>query len=749
MLIFKKYKFLFIFIFFLILATNAFSKNIQFIGLNKLTLEDISSIVSYDIDYDYNLDEVNTIIRQLYDSELIYDITYSEDKNNFLIQITESSIIENIYITGNVRIDDDTLLSLIKSKKDFLINKQNILDDVKLLENLLISKGFLNSSVSASSEIYSNNRVNLIFHISEGDYSKLSLITFIGNKTFSGRTISSVINSKTSSKLNPFAKGSNLNRDIFDYDKNKIIKFYQNQGFRNVEVSYSLNEKFKNNFQLIFYINENYRSLITDIKYDLSDEFLQQISFKELQKIFNKKLLKNKYFYNYENIVEYLVEINKLLINSNIFNKFIDVNINYTNNDIQLLFFEQETDPRLINKISFYGNTITKENVLRSKVNSTPGSYYNKFQLDSDVNKIASYKFINKVDTNIIENNNSIDIEFLLNENKKTGNLLFAATANSDVGLGAAIGIKDVNLFGSGNEINSSFKVNLESTMFDILYKSYSFNSPSLYNTYRIYNSDSDLTNSFGYKSKSYGFSYDLNFKHNDILTSSVGLGYSSNKSYDPKNNTDLAITDSIGTANNITLNYNATFDTTNDSLYPNEGSLNQFSIEFSPDDISNDAYYKVNYTNNLYFKRSQSSDFFFIINKLGLAESLNSKLKTHNAFSLGGLNFKGFDYRGIGPNTSSGVYLGGNKFVSSTIGYGSKFLFDEKDNINLKFFMTNGSIWDSDYQSSNFELRTSVGISFDIITTVGPISLSYATPLKKNNNDDIQRFNFTIGTSF
>ena len=28
----------------------------------------------------------------------------------------------------------------------------------------------------------------------------------------------------------------------------------------------------------------------------------------------------------------------------------------------------------------------------------------------------------------------------------------------------------------------------------------------------------------------------------------------------------------------------------------------------------------------------------------------LNGNLKTKNAFSLGGLNFKGFDYKGIGP---------------------------------------------------------------------------------------------------
>ena len=44
----------------------------------------------------------------------------------------------------------------------------------------------------------------------------------------------------------------------------------------------------------------------------------------------------------------------------------------------------------------------------------------------------------------------------------------------------------------------------------------------------------------------------------------------------------------------------------------------------------------------------------------------------------LGGLNFKGFDYRGIGP-IDNNIYLGGNKFFTSTIGYGSILFLTKK----------------------------------------------------------------------
>ena len=112
-------------------------------------------------------------------------------------------------------------------------------------------------------------------------------------------------------------------------------------------------------------------------------------------------------------------------------------------------------------------------------------------------------------------------------------------------------------------------------------------------------------------------------------------------------------------------------------------------------------------------------------------------------------MNFKGFDYKGIGPYDGK-IYLGGNEYFSSTIGYGSSFIFDDKDNINIKFFLTTGSIWNSDYiTSSDIDLRTSIGTSLDFITPIGPISFSYASPIEKQNSDKTRSFNFSIGTSF
>ena len=111
-------------------------------------------------------------------------------------------------------------------------------------------------------------------------------------------------------------------------------------------------------------------------------------------------------------------------------------------------------------------------------------------------------------------------------------------------------------------------------------------------------------------------------------------------------------------------------------------------------------------------------------------------------------MNFKGFDYRGVGP-FSNNIYLGGNKIFSSTLGYGANFIFDKQDNIYFKLFYSMGSLWDSDYIDDPFEIRSSAGIALDLITPIGPISLTYALPLEKRNSDKTREFNFSLGTSF
>ena len=211
----------------------------------------------------------------------------------------------------------------------------------------------------------------------------------------------------------------------------------------------------------------------------------------------------------------------------------------------------------------------------------------------------------------------------------------------------------------------------------------------------------------------------------------------------------DLSITDNIGTDYNSILKFSISQNNTNDLLYPNEGYSNSLTLNLAPKYISDTSYVIANYQGDYYFSLDSSDNYFYISNRVGVGEALDGRLKTINSFSLGGQNFKGFDYRGIGSRTSNNIYVGGKKYFTNTIGYGTSFLFDKKDNIYFRLFTTSGTLWDNDYISQDFKLRTSAGISLDVLSAVGPISFSYAIPIEKSDSDNLRRFNFSIGSVF
>ncbi len=727
---------------------NSYANNLTIDGLSKLNINDLQTLTQIDLNKEnFNDSDINTLIKDLYKSELIYDLKLDDNNNFYYILIEENNLIENIYINGNIRIKDDLILGNINVKKNTFIDKENINRDINLIKNIYKSKGFKFVNIVATTEKFSDDRVNLIYTINEGEQNKIKVIKFVGNSSYSDKYLSSLISSKSLSFYNIFSSGSNLNEDNFVFDRNKIIIFYKNKGFFDVKVNYDITKISDNAHNLTFFIDEGNRTIINDVILNLNNtDLLDEITIKK--DIFTKNLKKNNYFYDKDLINNFLTSINNLLIKYNKFNFIYRSNIEDKDNLFNLVVYEKIVEPEIINSISIYGNQITKDKTIRSKLSFQPGDYFNQNAIDVTEKNLLKYKYINNISISKKLKNSNTDVHIKIDENKKTGQIMAAGTFSGDVGAGLTLGIKDNNLLGTGNNLDTEFMINEENTLFKISLVHYPIASSKINNRYSIFNTEKDLTNSFGFKSEEQGVSFSLNLEIDEKTSVSSGFSYKSSNRNTPLKSTS-SINDNIGTFDVYTIDLSIRYDSTNDFLYPTNGAINKIYFEYSPKDISDDSFYKVLIRNDLYRKSKNSNRFIFLSNDIGIADSLDNKLKTLNAFSLGGLNFKGFDYRGIGPKTDN-IYLGGNKFFTSTIGVGGSFLFDEKDNINTKLFYSIGSIWDSDYSSqSDLDLRSSVGVSFDILTAIGPISFSYAIPVDKNTDDTTREFNFTIGTSF
>ena len=220
------------FLFFLLILNNIFAKDLSFIGLNKLTVQDLQTLTSVNISSD-DIDEndINLILNDLYSSSLIYDLNLDIKEDVYLIEIIESKKINNIFINNNTFIKDENILQFISSKSDDLLNKNKLLNDQNMIRNLYEYNGFTNTNIMTTTEIYSDDRVNIIFTINEGNRVKLNKINFQGNNFLSSSFLKDFINTNSTSLLDFFTDSSNFNQELTQNDLSRIIDLYKSKGF--------------------------------------------------------------------------------------------------------------------------------------------------------------------------------------------------------------------------------------------------------------------------------------------------------------------------------------------------------------------------------------------------------------------------------------------------------------------------------------------------------------------------------------
>ena len=78
--------------------------------------------------------------------------------------------------------------------------------------------------------------------------------------------------------------------------------------------------------------------------------------------------------------------------------------------------------------------------------------------------------------------------------------------------------------------------------------------------------------------------------------------------------------------------------------------------------------------------------------------------------------------------------------------------LLPESTNTDINVFLDLANLWGVDYDSSlgkSNVLRSSIGVSGNWLSPIGPLSLTFAKDLKKAETDKTNSFKFQLGTSF
>jgi len=144
--------------------------NIKIIGNDRVNSKVIEVFGKIEVGKNYNDEDLNEVLKNLYQSGFFSEVTLSIDNNTLLISVIENPIIQNLIINGVKNKDvKDKLFEIISLKEnnpytDFLAERS--LQDIKTLLNNL---GYYFSDVIFSKLENSNKSLDLIVDINLND----------------------------------------------------------------------------------------------------------------------------------------------------------------------------------------------------------------------------------------------------------------------------------------------------------------------------------------------------------------------------------------------------------------------------------------------------------------------------------------------------------------------------------------------------------------------------------------------------
>ena len=179
---------------------------------DRISLNTIKTYGNIKIGSDYSSDDLNNILKNLYETNFFQDVSLKIETNILVINVVENKLIQTINITGvkSSRIQDAILESLsLKTKSPFI--ESLVEKDLMRIKSSLSMDGYYFSTVTSNIEDNLNNTVNLNFNIDLGNKVKISKIEFTGNKIVKDRTLRNLITAEESKFWKFLSKKKYLN----------------------------------------------------------------------------------------------------------------------------------------------------------------------------------------------------------------------------------------------------------------------------------------------------------------------------------------------------------------------------------------------------------------------------------------------------------------------------------------------------------------------------------------------------------
>ena len=699
---------------------------------------------------------VTQLIRSLYSSTHFESVEVYRDGNVLVVKVAERPTISNIVFEGNDDIKDEQLQESLDGSNIRIgepLDRTVITSIENGLKDFFYSIGKYNADVTAIVTPLPRNRVDVKLLFDEGDAAEIRQINIVGNEVFEDDELLQQMDLKFNTPWWDFMSETRYQQQTLSGDMETIESYYKDRGYLKFSIDstqVSMSPE-KDGIYVTLNLKEGEQYTISGVELsgDLLgyEEFIQQVLPLKMGELYNQA----EVTYTEEFISNYLGRFGYA------YPEVVTIpEINEEDKTVNLTLAVNPGKRIYVRRITFNGNTVTADNVLRQNVVQMEGSWLANRALETSKAQLSRLTYMESVDFETIRIpgvDDKVDVDFAVKEQA-------SGSFNAGIGYGDATklslqaGIQQDNFLGSGKRIglNLSTVSYQSSAQLTYLDPYFTIDGISLGGSLGYSEFDGSDFNVVEYNSKRWSIGSNIGYPINEVNRISFGLTYSNvelqsdNTSYEQtsrfydqfldENDPDAAIEyDSFLASVSWTRN------TLNRGLFPSSGSSQRasFSITTPNSDVN---YFKITTDTKWYFPLTRSERWTVLArlrlgygNGYGDNDGIEQILPFTENFTAGGSDtLRGFENNTVGPRgivrngsvlvtTPTGVpvytpiendqlqissrSLGGNAMIIGGLELivPTPFVEAEFDNsVRTSLFFDIGSVWDTEFIYENYE---------------------------------------------
>jgi len=748
-------------------------QDIRVEGNKRVEPETVRSYLTFSTGDAYDPAKVDESLKALFATGLFQDVRIRREGSTIVIVLMESPIVSRVAFEGNREVEDDTLAAEVQLKARAVYTRARVQADVQRILDVYRRQGLYAAQVDPKIINLDNNRIDVVFEISEGPSTKVRAINFIGNSAFSDSQLRYVI-STTQTNLLSFLKGTNVyDPDRLNLDRELLRQFYMKNGYADVRIVSATADLDRDGrgFFITFTIEEGERYRFGPIDVESA---LPSVNVDALRHVI---LTRTGRVYNAEK-VEKTVEALTIEVSQQGY-AFGQVRPRFERDEATHtmgIVYTIDEGPRIyIERINIVGNFRTEDNVIRREFRLSEGDAFNRLLVEAARKRLRALGFFKTVDIDTQPGSAPDRVIIVVKvEEQPTGELSFGAGYSTSEGVIGDISITERNLMGKGQYVRLGFSGSLERAQVDFSFTEPHFLDRNLAAGFDVFYKEVDFQDVASFSQRDAGGDIRLGFPIAD--NTQLGLRYKFEKEdiFNVSSNASLAVKESAGTSNVSSVGYTVAYDTRNLPQSPTSGIFASFSQDLAG--VGGD----VNYIRSV----ADARGYYPITNKLTLVGRVQGgniegwggdDVRMTDLFFKGGETIRGFKRAGIGPRdacedpvTGERVHpcskdsLGGKVYWATTAELRFPFPFIP-DNLGMQgaVFVDAGSLFDpSDFalnavaREGSFifdssQVRLSSGFSIIWQSPLGPLRADIAQALLKADFDKTEIFRFGASTNF